>query len=134
MLAVSLRLKVDSRRVTSTCELFVEPSAMVVALSDDLVALCHEVLPIGGLRVHRAQDVFSACRRMTELLPQLVVVSARLRAQALDMIEDRAIAVGAILVHAEAGHGYESIAAQLEAAVHQVRARFSRRTRVADQL
>ena len=75
-----------------TQEVFVEPSAVTVALPEEQVVLCHEVLGEAGLRVHRAEHVLAACERIAKLLPQVVVSSAALRNDAREMIEERAVA------------------------------------------
>ena len=107
-----------------TSEVSVEPSAIAVDLPDDLFVLCHEVLPEAGLIIHRAGHAHAACERIAVLLPQLVVVPATMKSTELDLVEDRAIAVGAIVLHLDPDHGYDVLTAQLEETVHQIRARF----------
>jgi hypothetical protein len=115
--------------VIQTSEVYVEPSAVTVGLRDDVLTLCHEVLPVAGLRVYRVAHVAAACERIAVLLPQLVVVPAMLHLTDLEMIEDRAVAVGAVLLHLDATHGYDVLARELEVAVAEVRERFGRRRR-----
>jgi hypothetical protein len=110
----------------TTTELYVEPSAIVVGVPDDMLALCHEYLPAGGLKVHRVAHAHAACERMVVLLPQLVVVPASMRSAELDMIEDRAAAIGAIVLHLDPSHGYELLGAQLHLTVQDLRKKYGR--------
>jgi hypothetical protein len=114
----------------TTTQLFVEPSAIVVDLPDDLLTLCHEFLPPGGLTIYRVAHVHAACERIAVLLPRLVVVPAAMRSADLDMIEDRAAAVGAIVLHLDPGHGYELLCAELQLTVQDLRMKYGRRPRV----
>ncbi len=115
------------RRVETTTELFVEPSAILVGIEDDLVALCHELLPPGGLKVYRVAHAHAVCERMAVLLPRLIVVPAAMRSVELELIEDRAAAVGAIVLHLDPGHGYELLGAQLTITLQDLRAMYRRR-------
>lgn len=115
----------DSAEITS--EVFIDPSAITVALPDELFVLCHEVLPVAGLRIHRVAHAHAACERIAVLLPQLVVVLATMKSRDLDLVEDRAIAVGAIVLHLDPDHGYDVLTAQLEETVRQVKKRFAGR-------
>lgn len=108
----------------TTTELFIEPSAIVVGLSDELLALCHEYLPPGGLAVRRVAHAHAACERIAVLLPRLVVVPAAMRSADLDMIEDRAAAVGATVLHLDPGHGYDLLGAQLHLTLQDLRAKY----------
>ena len=110
----------------TTTELFLEPSAIVVDVADDMVALCHEYLPPAGLKVYRVAHAHAACERIAVLLPRLVVVPAAMRSADLDMIEDRAAAVGAIVLHLDPTHGYELLGAQLHLTVQDLRATYGR--------
>ena len=112
----------------TTTELFVEPSAIVVGVPDDMLALCHEFLPAGGLKIFRVAQAHAACERIVAVLPQLVVVPAEMRSRDLDMIEDRAAAVGAIVLHLDPTHGYELLCAQLHLTVQDLRAKYGRRS------
>lgn len=112
----------------TTTELFVEPSALVVDLGDDMLALCHEFLPPGGLKVYRVAHAHAACERIGVVLPRLVVVPAAMRSADLDMIEDRAAAVGAIVLHLDPEHGYELLGAQLYLTVQDLRAQYGGRS------
>ena len=109
------------RDVDTTTELYVEPSAITVGITDDLLALCHEFLPPAGLKVYRVAHAHAACERMAVLLPRLVIVPTAMRAVDLDLIEDRAKAVGAVLLHLDPGHGYDSLGAQLHLTVQDLR-------------
>lgn len=110
----------------TTTELFIEPCALVVGIPDDMLALCHEVLPPAGLTVHRVAHVPAACERIAVLLPRLVVVPAAMRSADLDMIEDRAAAVGAVVLHLDPSHGYDGIGAQLHLTVQDLRMMYGR--------
>jgi hypothetical protein len=110
----------------TTTELYVEPSAITVALTDDLLALCHEYLAPGGLKVYRVAHAHAACERIAVLLPRLVVVPAAMRSTELEMIEDRAAAVGALVLHLDPTHGYELLGAQLHLTVQDLRMQYGR--------
>lgn len=110
----------------TTTELFVEPNAIVVGVPDDMLALCHEFLPLAGLKVYRVAHAHAACERIAVLLPRLVVVPAAMRSADLDMVEDRAAAVGAIVLHLDPSHGYELLGAQLHLTVQDLRAMYRR--------
>lgn len=111
----------------TTTELYVEPSAITVGVGDDLLALCHEFLPPAGLKVYRVAHAHAACERMAVLLPRLVIVPAAMRSVELDLIEDRAAAIGALVLHLDPGHGYELLGAQLHVTVQDLRARYGGR-------
>lgn len=115
------------RAVETTTELFVEPSAFTVGIADDLLALCHEFLPPAGLKVHRVAHAHAACERMAVLLPRLIVVPAAMRSAELAMIEDRAAAVGAVVLHLDPSHGYELLGAQLHYTVEDLRTAYGGR-------
>jgi hypothetical protein len=104
-----------------THQVFVEPCAVVVALPDEHVVLCHEVLGQAGLRVHRAEHVIAACEHITKLLPQVVVTPASLRSDVRSMIEDRAVAVGAVLATLEPTRDFNAIERDLHVALATVR-------------
>ncbi|MDB4937603.1 MAG: hypothetical protein JWP87_4575 [Labilithrix sp.] len=108
----------------TTTELFIEPSAIVVGLTDEMLTLCHEYLAPGGLTVYRVAHVHAACERIAVLLPRLVVVPAAMRSADLDMIEDRAAAVGATVLHLDPTHGYELLEAQLHLTVQDLRMQY----------
>lgn len=110
----------------TTTELFIEPNAIVVDVPDDMLALCHEFLPPAGLKVYRVAHVFAACERIGVLLPRLVVVPAAMRSADLDMIEDRAAAVGAVVLHLDPSHGYDEVGAQLHLTVQDLRKKYGR--------
>lgn len=112
-----------------THELFVEPSAVAVALPDEQVVLCHEVFGQAGLRVHSHEHPIQACERITKLLPQVVVTSAALRDEVRAMIEDRAVAVGAVLVSLDRDRPFTNVERDLAEAVKTARARLGRKPR-----
>jgi hypothetical protein len=108
----------------TTTELFIEPSAIAVGLADEMLALCHEFLPPGGLTVYRVAHAHAACERIAVLLPRLVVVPAAMHSTDLEMIEDRAAAVGAIVLHLDSTHGYELLGAQLHLTVQELKSMY----------
>jgi hypothetical protein len=114
-----------------THQVFVEPSAIAVALPDEQVVLCHEVLGQAGLRVHRSEHVLAACERITKLLPLVVVSSTSLRSDVREMIEDRAVAVGAVLVELAPDRDFRTVERDLESAVVTARGRLGREPRSA---
>lgn len=71
------------------------PTAILVGLPDELTGLCTEALGDGGLRVLRAGHIAAASERIPVVMPQLVVVSAAIRQEELDILNDRCVAVGA---------------------------------------
>jgi hypothetical protein len=115
--------------VSATNQVLVEPNAVFVGLSDGLSALCAEVLAPEGLRLHRFADVRAACDAIASALPELVVLPVTMRAEDLDMIEDRAIAVGATLLYLDPTHDLASVNAQLYATILDLRTKFAGRRR-----
>jgi hypothetical protein len=111
----------------TTTELFIEPSAVVVGIPDDVLTLCHEFLPPAGLRIYRAADPHLAGDAIVTLLPRLVIVPAAMRSADLDMLEDCAAAVGAIVLHLDPTHGYELLGEQLHLTVQDLRKAYARR-------
>ena len=114
-----------------THQIYIEPHALVIGLPDEHVALCHEVMGDAGLRVdvlRTGLGLAAACEKIPKALPQLVVASASLGAAALDAIEDRAIAVGAVYLLLGDRPDYESMGRQLETGVALARERFGRRS------
>jgi len=112
-----------------TNQVFVPPSALAVALPDEQLVLCHEVLGQAGLKVHAAEHVLVACERITRFLPQVVVTSAMLRHDVREMIEDRAVAVGAVLVELHPDRSFVAVERSLDDAVATSRARLGRKPR-----
>lgn len=104
-----------------THQVFVEPSAIAVGLPEPQVVLCIEVFGHAGLKVHRA-DPAAACERMTKLLPQIVVIAGDLDLAHREMIDDRAVAVGAVVAELDATQDFPSIEATLTEAVNAARA------------
>ncbi|MBX3234315.1 MAG: hypothetical protein KIT84_21620 [Labilithrix sp.] len=99
-----------------THQVFVEPSAIAVGLPEEQLVLCIEVFGRAGLRVHRA-DPDAACERLTKLLPQIVVVATELDFSLREMIDDRAVAVGAVTVALPASADFATIEEMLDTAV-----------------
>jgi hypothetical protein len=71
------------------------PTAILVGVLEPLAAVCIDALQAGGLRVLKVGHVAAACERIPVVMPQLVVVSTTLRAEDVDMLADRCVAVGA---------------------------------------
>jgi hypothetical protein len=63
---------------------------------------------------------------MAVLLPRLVVVPAAMRTSELELVEDRAAAVGALLLHLDSTHGYELLAAQLHLTMQELHKQYGR--------
>ena len=74
------------------------PTAILVALPDDLAATCTETLADGGLKVLRAGHVAAACERIPVTMPQLVIVMATVRPEEMELLNDRCVAVGAEVI------------------------------------
>jgi hypothetical protein len=111
-----------------TRQVFVQPSAIAVGLKDEHLVLCHEVFGGHGLAVHRA-DMVAACDRISRLMPHVVVASTEMSRDDLDMIEDRSVAIGAVLVLLRPERDYGSIERDLDAAAEVARERLARRSR-----
>ncbi len=95
------------------------PSALLVALPEQLAARCTAVLGSTGLRVLRMGHVAAACERIPVVMPQLVVVSSgagTLAEPDLEMITDRCVAVGAQLMQIEDGVPTATLASELRQA------------------
>ena len=112
-----------------THQIYIEPHALVIGLPDEHIALCHEVMGDAGLRVDVLRSgLLAACDKIPKALPQMVVVSASLGPEALEALEDRAIAVGAVFLLLGDRPDYESMGRQLETGVALARERFGRRS------
>lgn len=81
-----------------TVQRFATPTGILVALPDDLAALCTDALSDGGLRVLRVGHVAAASERIPVVMPQLVVVSASVSNVELEVLNDRCVAVGAEVI------------------------------------
>lgn len=112
--------------MAATSQVFIEPSAVVVGLSDEQVLLCHEVLGQARLRVHRFVGAADAAEPIAKLLPRLVVLPATLPQADLEMLDDRAIAVGASLLLLDGCESYDLLERELVDAVREIEARFAR--------
>lgn len=104
-----------------THQVFVEPAAVAVALPAEQLVLCIEVFGRAGLKVHRA-DIDEAIERMTKLLPQIVVVARDLGPDVRERIDDRAVAVGAVILELEPNSDFDAIEKKLDEAVAKARA------------
>ncbi|MBX3188677.1 MAG: hypothetical protein KF819_16790 [Labilithrix sp.] len=111
--------------MAATSQVFIEPNAVVVGLADEQVLLCLEVLGQARLRVHRFGSAAEAGERIAKLLPRLVVLPATLPQSDLEMLDDRAIAVGASLLLLDGDESYELLERSLADAVRALEARFS---------
>jgi hypothetical protein len=101
------------------------PSAMLVAVPDDLAARCAATLE--PLRMIRVAHAAAACERMAVTLPRVVVVVDTLLPNDRTMLEERAIACGAQLVFVSAGADPEALDVILrEAAATSAKKRGSR--------
>jgi hypothetical protein len=74
------------------------PTAILVGLPEDLAMVCTEALGEGGLRVLKVGHVAAASERIPVVMPQLVLVSTTMRADDLDILNDRCVAVGAEVI------------------------------------
>jgi hypothetical protein len=115
--------------VSETHQIYVEPCAMVVDLPDEVLALCELMLPSGGLKVHRLANAAAVCESIGNLLPRLVVVPVTMRAADLDLIDDRAVAVGASILYLDWSHGSEMVTAQLHEMLLDLHEKFGSRRR-----
>jgi vacuolar-type H+-ATPase subunit F/Vma7 len=99
-------------------------------LPDEQVVLCIEVFGRNRLQVHRA-DPDAACERLTKLLPQIVVIAEDLAAEIREMIDDRAVAVGAVIVVLPKDSDFATIERLLEQSVDAARAARGKKPRSA---
>jgi hypothetical protein len=81
-----------------TVQRFATPTGILVALPDELAAICTDLLGDGGLRVLRVGHVAAANERIPVVMPQLVVVSASVRSDEFDVMNERCVAVGAEVI------------------------------------
>lgn len=116
--------------MSTTTEIFVEPNAIAVALPEEHVVLCHEVIGQAGIRVHAVRDAELAVNKIAKAMPQLVVVSSRALPDGVrERIEDTTAAVGAVLVRLPDEHDYLAIEQALTRGLGAARAQFGRSTR-----
>jgi hypothetical protein len=115
------RGKAQSGAMSITHQVFIEPSAIAIGLPDQQVVLCIEVFERAGIKVHRAEAT-AAIELVGKVLPHIVVVARALESRLRDMVDDRAVAVGAVLVELEANQDFGTIEKKLEAAVNKARA------------
>lgn len=111
----------------STHQIFVEPNAFAVGLPDEHVVLCHEVLGQAGLRLHRHEHPALAGERITRLMPRIVVVDAALPGVMRELVEERSIAIGAVIVTLYPHQDLQAVEHQLVSAVVESQERFGRR-------
>lgn len=112
--------------MSATSQVMIAPSAVVVGLPAPHLVLCHEVLGAARLEVHAFDDAGLACGNIAALLPRLVVVPATLPQEFLEMVDDAAVAVGALLLLLYGDESYDALEARLEEAVREVSVRFAR--------
>lgn len=113
----------------ATHQIFIEPNAFAVGLPDEHVVLCHEVLGEAGLRLHRHEHPQAAAERITRLMPRIVVASASLPSEMREHVEERAIAIGAIIVTLYPHQTLQSVEHQLSSALSESNERYGRQTR-----
>jgi hypothetical protein len=116
--------------VTITHQVFIEPAALAVGLAEEHLVLCIEVFGRAGLKVHRA-DPEEARERLGKVLPHIVVVAAELEREHREAIDDRAVAVGALVVELNRDHDLVTIERILEEAVATARKQRGRKPRTA---
>lgn len=78
-----------------TIQRVANPTAILIGIGDDLAATCVEALSEGGLRVLRVSHVAAASERIPVVMPQLVVIPVSTRAEDVETLTDRCVAVGA---------------------------------------
>jgi hypothetical protein len=74
------------------------PTAILVALADELATVVTTALDSAGLKVMRASHVAAACERIPMIMPQLVVVPSGLEPEESERLADRCVAVGAVVM------------------------------------
>ena len=94
------------------------PTAILVGLPDTLATTATDALGEGGLRVLRVGHVAAASERIPVVMPQLVVVSATLRPDELEMLNDRCVAVGAEVLALGPGTPAQEIESRLRDAAN----------------
>lgn len=82
----------------TTLQRIATPTALLVALSDELATACITLLGDAGLRVLRVGHVAAASERIPVVMPQLVVVSSDIGPAELETLRDRCVAVGAAVL------------------------------------
>lgn len=80
-----------------TLQRIAPPTAMLVALREDLASRCAELLVDAGLRVLKVGHAHAASERMAVVMPHLVVLPTTLSPEEADCA-DRCVAVGAELL------------------------------------
>ena len=92
------------------------PTAILVGLPEPLASMATEFLGDGGLRVLRVGHVAAASERIPVVMPQLVLVPTTMRAEELEILNDRCVAVGADVVAIAPETPAATLAAQLRTA------------------
>lgn len=110
-----------------TIQRMASPAAILVALPEDLAAVCAESLADGGLKVLRVGHVAAACERIPVVMPQLVVTLDSLRADEADLLVDRCVAVGAEVIRLAADQDRRALAVLLKDAANMALIRALRR-------
>jgi hypothetical protein len=93
------------------------------------LAGCSVFSDLGGFTDDPASGLAAACEKIPKALPQMVVASASLGADALAALEDRAVAVGSVFLLLGELPDYESMGRQLETGIALARERFGRHRR-----
>jgi hypothetical protein len=94
------------------------PTAILVAVPDDLSTLCADTLADGGLKVLKVGHVAAAAERIPVVMPQLVLLGSGLRPEELEAMKDRCVAVGAAVVHVAPGADRRDLASALKHAAN----------------
>ncbi len=92
------------------------PTGILVGLPEDLSETCANALSDGGLRVLKVGHVAAAAERIPVTMPQLVVVSSRMRPEEFDHLNERCVAVGAEVLKIDEGTSKPALAALLRSA------------------
>lgn len=110
-----------------TIQRVASPAAILVALPDDLAAVCTESLDDGGLKVLKVGHVAAACERIPVVMPQVVVIMSTLRPEEADLLADRCVAVGAEVIRLAPDQDQRALAVLLRDAANMALIRALRR-------
>ena len=104
------------------------PTALLVGLTDELAAACHQSLSDGGLKVLRVAHVAAATERIPVVMPQLVVTVSSLPPDEIDVLRDRCLAVGAEILQITAEQDRRALGVLLKEAANVALIRALQRT------
>ncbi len=82
----------------ATIQRIATPTGILVGLPDELATYIIDVLGDRGLRVLKVGHVAAAAERIPVVMPQVVIISTTFRAEELEMLNDRCVAVGAEVI------------------------------------